>query len=206
MEVRAASGALHKTGKGRRSRKNLPPARHPWEILDLETPANYAMFKIFRDTNPIDRNLRSLAKVFSVSPSTIHGVAGDFNWAARAAAWDYHIECARLELSEQYQLDMFKRHADVCVSLIEKVKLRLAKMRPDTLKPRDVAQWIDIATKIERLSRGVANESVAQSLTQINVQVENMSRLSDQELEKIIADEKKRKLRIGAIDMKELKN
>jgi hypothetical protein len=182
----------------------LPVARRPWEILDGETGPSYELFKVFRDMNPIERSLAAVAKIFDKGMSTVASLSADYNWMARAAAWDFHIEQARLELSEQYQLDMFKRHTDVCISLIDKVKQRLEKMKPAELKPRDVVQWIDIATKIERMSRGVANDAAVANLTQINVQVENMSRLPDEELERIIDAEKKRKMRLGAIDVKSL--
>lgn len=185
----------------RGSLKNLRPDRPEWEIRDTETSAAYFAFRCYRDMSPLERTIAAVAKQLGHSVGALQTLSADFCWPARAAAWDYHIELARLELSEQYQLDMFKRHGDVCCALIEKVKQRLEKMKPAELKPRDVAQWIDVATKIERLSRGVVNESSVANLTQINVQVENMAKLSDDDLEKIIQNEKKRKLRIGAIDV-----
>jgi hypothetical protein len=194
--------------KGHRARvrkpKLLPPSRPAWEIMDGENDGSYALFKMYRDMNPLERTLKSVATISGRNLSSITTLSSDYGWMTRCHAWDYHIESARLELSEQYQLDMFKRHADLCVGLLDKVKARLEKLRPNTLKPRDVVQWIDIATKIERMSRGVANESVVANLTQINMRVENMSKLSDDDLEKIIAQEKRRKLRIGALDVKEL--
>ena len=201
--ARSGSGAPLAAKTPRKlSHKRLPPERPQWEILDSETSAAYEVFKIFRDMNPLERSIAAVAKIIGRTVGTVMTLSSDHSWSSRAAAWDYHIEQARLELSEQYQLDMFKRHADVCKELVAKVQERLTKLKPSELKPRDVAQWIDIATKIERLSRGVANDSVAANLTQINVQVENMSRLTDQELEKIIDQEKKRKMRINAIDVK----
>lgn len=183
------------------SHKRLPPERPEWEIRDAETSAAYFAFRCYRDMNPLERSIAAVAKLLGKQVTTLSTLSADYCWPARAAAWDYHIEQARLELSEQYQLDMFKRHGDVCCKLIDKVRERLDKLKPSELRPRDVAQWIDVATKIERLSRGVVNESSVANLTQINVQVDNMAKLSDADLEKIIQNEKKRKLRIGAIDI-----
>lgn len=189
------------SAKRKLSTKTLRPDRPPWEILDTETSANYEAFKTYRDMSPMDRNIPDVAKIFGVNPPTLHQLSSLFNWAARASAWDYHIESARLELTEQYQLDMFKRHAEVCVMLVEKVKQRVEKLQPKELKPRDVAQWIDVATKIERISRGAANERTAESLIAINKQVENMSKLTDEDLEKIISREKIRRMKRDAIDV-----
>ena len=205
-ERRLKSGAPANLKPGQRrarSAKNLPP-RQVWEIQDEETSYGYECFRVFRDMNPLDRSIAAVAKIFGKATVTMTSLASDYNWASRAAAWDFHIEQARLEMTETYQLDMLKRHTDICVALIDKVKQRLDKMSPKELGPRDVIQWIDITTKIERLSRGMANDAVAANLTQINVSVDNMTKLSDEDLEKIIANEKKVAARRNAIDMSAL--
>lgn len=204
---RAALAAPHRRGPTpgltKKHKRSIPVEREVWEILDEEMSAQYAAFKLYRDMHPAERSFQDVAKILGLSPSYIGTLSTKHRWIERVTAWDFHIESARLELSEAYQLDMFKRHADICTGLLSKVKERLAKMNPRDLQPRDVAQWIEVATKIERLSRGNVEQTAA-NINQINLHIDGMSKLTDRELEDIIDNEKKRKMRLGAIDIKAL--
>ena len=57
---------------------------------------------------------------------------------------------------------MSARHADYSLQIQEKAIEALNFINPEELKPNDLIKWLDIAVKIERLSRGVSTENIKQ--------------------------------------------
>lgn len=158
----------------------------PWERQPDETPEAYYCFQAYRDTSPTERGYHRVAKTLGISITTCTRHGSNHHWVERAAAWDFHIERARLQQSEQYQSEMAARHAEIAKEMLTKVRARIAKLNWKTLDPKVVAQWLDVGVKVERLSRGMAPTEISKHIVDVT---HSMRTMTDQELIAEIAKE-----------------
>jgi hypothetical protein len=88
----------------------------------------------------------------------MHTWSSKYDWVARAQAYDDYIEKKKREKNEKEILEMADRHARLAVVFQQKLVQRLQEIDPAELSPADMARWLDIATRLERLSRGEPTE------------------------------------------------
>jgi len=81
-----------------------------------------------------------------------------YNWLERARAYDDYLERKKREEKEKAILEMAERHARLAMAFQQRVAERLREINPSELSPSDMAKWLDVATKLERLSRGEPTE------------------------------------------------
>jgi len=79
-------------------------------------------------------------------------------WVKRAEAYDEYLERRKREEHEKAILEMAERHARLAVAFQQKIAQRIQMIDPNELTPQDLARWLEIATKLERLSRGEPTE------------------------------------------------
>jgi ethanolamine ammonia-lyase large subunit len=60
---------------------------------------------------------------------------------------------------------MQERHASIASEALDRVVERLKSIQSEELTPADTAKWLEVATKIERLSRGEPTEIGKQELS-----------------------------------------
>ena len=60
---------------------------------------------------------------------------------------------------------MVERHAKLAMAFQQRIEERLKKINPEELGPADLVRWLDVATKLERLSRGEPTEIGKQEVT-----------------------------------------
>jgi len=125
-----------------------------WERLSNETTKAYAAFCIYRDLG----SERSIDKVLAATGkrnrSSLIKWSSRYNWVERVQAYDQYLEELKRKEQEQAIIEMSRRHAELAVRMQELIKARLEEIDVNALSPRDLATWLDIATKLERLSRG----------------------------------------------------
>lgn len=127
----------------------------PWEQCDGESAAQFEAFARYRDMGA-DRSVRKIAD----KRKDIYSWSKLWNWEVRALAYDRDQDRAWRVTQETARREMAKRHAQVASAMLMKVASRLASIDPETLTPRDLAQWVETAVKIERISRGEPDQSV----------------------------------------------
>jgi hypothetical protein len=88
----------------------------------------------------------------------LHTWSSKYDWVTRAQAYDDYIEKKKREEKEKAILDMAERHAKLAMAFQQRVAQRLQEIDPAELSPADMARWLDIATRLERLSRGEPTE------------------------------------------------
>ena len=88
----------------------------------------------------------------------MHTWSSKYDWVTRAQAYDDYIEKKKREEKEKAILEMAERHAKLAMAFQQRVAQRLQGIDPLELSPSDMARWLDIATKLERLSRGEPTE------------------------------------------------
>ena len=81
-----------------------------------------------------------------------------YNWLERARTYDDYLERKKREEKEKAILEMAERHARLAMAFQQRVAERLREINPSELSPSDMAKWLDVATKLERLARGEPTE------------------------------------------------
>ena len=125
----------------------------PWERQEGETPKAFEAFSIYRDMG-IDRSLRKVVQQLNKNLTTIAEWSSKYEWVDRVAAWDAEQDrIARLEQIKDIK-KMRKRHASIAGQMLLKAAEALQIIPPDEVKASDVSRLVDVASKLERLSRG----------------------------------------------------
>lgn len=135
----------------------LGDRRQSWDRLDDEAIEDFEMFACYREMGKGTRSIKAVAVEFDFSPRTVQRVASRNSWLARVDPYD--AECHRLALVslEGDTIAMRQRHARIAASLLEKAEQAASLADPRFMHPRDIPIWLDVAAKLERLSRGVTD-------------------------------------------------
>ncbi len=131
-----------------------------WERQKDESNKAYHIFCIYRDMGP-NRSLEKTRQKIGKPAGYIrwlHTWSSKYDWVTRAQAYDDYIERKKREEKEKAILEMAERHARLAMAFQQRVAQRLQEIDPAELSPADMARWLDIATKLERLSRGEPTE------------------------------------------------
>ena len=134
---------------------------HPWERQDGETSKQFEAFVVYRDMGE-ERSLVKVAERLSKSAQLMSRWSSANNWVERVAAWDGEQDrILRLEQIKDIKR-MRKRHADMATSMITAAAKGLKKImeKPEEMKPNDVARLVEVASKLERISRGDVGDVV----------------------------------------------
>lgn len=135
----------------------------PWERRENESTKAYESFCIYRDMGR-ERSLSKVSEKQQKSGSLINRWSRENGWVERAAKWDDEQERIEREIAQKEQVkaikDMRKRHADLGQAMLIKAARALAKLPDDEIKPQDISRMVDVASKLERISRGDVGEVV----------------------------------------------
>ena len=129
------------------------------ERLPQESMKAYAAFCAYRDLGP-DRSMAKAGEVLGKSQGLMEGWSAAYDWVKRATAWDDEQD----RVARKAQMDEIKkmrvRHAKIAQKALDKVSAALDKVNPDAMTNADMARLMDVASKLERLSRGDVGEVV----------------------------------------------
>ena len=136
----------------------------PWTRAEGETDAQFRGFTIYRDLGPT-RSLTAAAAIYADLPVATQSTFDRFrkwsaskSWVARSQAWDSYLDDQMLALVADQVTEARARHATAARIMVDKVSERLASVDPDELSVSELARWIDIAVKVERLALGDAGQ------------------------------------------------
>lgn len=127
----------------------------PWERMEGESIQAFNSFVEYRDMQPkrvVNRVKNKSAKNWSQK----------YKWVDRAKAYDDFLDEIRRKEQQKDIAKMRDRHAKVATEMLDKAQTALAMLDPDDVSAQDIARLVDIATKLERISRGDAGEVVEQ--------------------------------------------
>ena len=139
---------------------NTPePKTEPWERQDGETAKAFEAFAIYRDMGP-DRSLRKVVQSLNKNLTTIAEWSSKYEWVKRAAAWDAEQDrIARIQQLKEIKA-MRNRHAGMAKAMIVKAGRALNRIPEDEIKASDISRMMEVATKLERISRGDVGEVI----------------------------------------------
>lgn len=132
-----------------------PP--EPWERQQEETSKQYEAFCIYRDMGT-ERSLSKVSEKLQKSDTLIGRWSRMNDWVERTAQWDNEQDRIKREAEQKQQIEdikkMRKRHAGMAQSMLLKAALALQAIPPEDIKPSDISRMVDVASKLERISRG----------------------------------------------------
>ena len=139
----------------------------PWDHDDSETDRAFLAFTSYLSLGP-HRSLRAASDDF-YGDSEGHGASAAqlrqfqywssaHNWVQRTNSYDANLARRRLSCLEDEQLAADLRHLELARAFQEKIARRLAELDPQTLTPMELAKWLEVSVKLERLALGAATE------------------------------------------------
>ena len=127
-----------------------------WERQKNESSKAYAAFCVYRDLGP-ERSLDKALSEANKKPTNRRHWSRwmeKYRWYERAQAYDDYIERKKRKEKEKAILEMADRHVKLSKAFQQRLAQRLQQIDPSELSPSDMAKWLDVATKLERLSIG----------------------------------------------------
>lgn len=131
----------------------------PWKRQEGETARAFEAFSKYRDMGA-DRSLRKVVQALNKNLTTIAEWSTKYEWVSRCAAWDAEQD----RIARQQQLkdikSMRKRHAALASSMLIKAASALQNLPPEEISASEISRMVDIASKLERISRGDVGEVI----------------------------------------------
>lgn len=168
------------------ARKNSPQNTTPelWERQEGESAQAFQGFAAYRDMGA-DRSLAKVAQKLGKSKALMERWSVRWQWVIRADAWDDEMDrLSRREL-EKGITGMRKNHVNIAKAMLVKALQALQRIPVDEMTPKDVSTMVDVAAKLERISRGEATERTEGKQTiagEVSVSTIDLSGITDEEL------------------------
>lgn len=131
----------------------------PWERQADESAKAFEAFILYRDMGA-SRSVRKVAQMLSKSTTVIRRWSSAYNWVERSSAWDTEQDRLNREKQIQEIAKMRTRHTKLAESMLLKAARALQKLDPEDMNSNNITRMVDVATQLERLSRGDTTDSI----------------------------------------------
>ena len=137
--------------------------REAWERQPGESGPAFEAFADYRDMGE-KRTISAVARQLNKSGTLCHRWKLKYDWQARADAYDASIaeEARKQAVSERKKMQ--DRHIKMSLQLQRKAMEALEKIKPEEMTPKDVKEFLRLATELERMNR---EESIQQQTLQL---------------------------------------
>lgn len=130
------------------------PSTKPWERQKGETEKAYEAFVLFRDAGP-GRTLIAVARELHKSYTLIRRWNDTWNWSERVRLYDVDVEKAARAQAVKDRKDMIARHTKLALDVQKKAEEALKALKVSDMAPKDIKEYIKMATDLERLNRDI---------------------------------------------------
>ena len=130
-----------------------------WERQPDESAKAFEAFVVYRDMGA-ERSLRKVGRVLGKSTVMMERWSSANNWKARVDAWDTEQDRLNREKQIQEIAKMRTRHTKLAESMLLKAARALQKLDPEDMNSNNITRMVDVATQLERLSRGDTTDSI----------------------------------------------
>ncbi|MDR1688323.1 MAG: hypothetical protein LBS21_06900 [Clostridiales bacterium] len=129
----------------------------PWDKQPGENAEQYRAFCTYRDAEP-KIGTEKVAEKYGKSKGWAEQLCTARRWVDRRELWaEYQGKLTTEELKRGIPA-MRKSHTDIATAMLIKAAKALKAIPTEEMTMQDVARAVDVATKLERLSRGEATE------------------------------------------------
>lgn len=130
----------------------------PWERQKGESEKAYEAFVTYRDLGE-KRTFTAVAKKLQKSCTLIRRWKVAWEWQERVRAYDNELEKEARSKAVKSRKDMTERHIGIAMQLQKKALEALKELKPEEMTPKDIKEFIKMATDLERLNRTIEEES-----------------------------------------------
>lgn len=129
-------------------------AIEPWERQPNEGTKPFEAFCLYRDMGS-ERTLLKVSRQLGKSETLIQRWSFTHKWSDRCRAYDRHLDKIAHKTAIKEYSDMTKRHIRIAMKLQSSAIASLEKLveSKQTMKPRDIKEFIALGTELERLNR-----------------------------------------------------
>ena len=131
-----------------------------WERQKGESAQAYEAFSIYLGMGA-ERSLSAVAKQLSKSLPLIKRWSREKEWQERIRAYDNDVEKQARRKAVASRKDMVDRHIGIAMQLQKKALQALKDLSVEDMTPKDIKEYIKMATDLERLNRTLEEESAA---------------------------------------------
>ena len=159
-----------------------------WEKQDFETPHRYKLFCVYRDMG-ITRSLQKVSDKLGKPKKyrrCLEVFSRENKWVERVNSYDLYISEESRKANEEAIIEMKKRHIQQSLLMQKNVIARIQNSNPQEMTLSDCVKMLDVAVKIERLSRDCKDGEV-----QVNnkVVVDTKESIEQKKLENLTSEE-----------------
>lgn len=157
----------------------------PWERQRGESEKAFEAFVIYRDLGQ-DRTVTAVGKRLAKSRNLIDRWKEKYNWSERVRLYDNELEKRAFNKAVKEKKEMSQRHIKIAMQMQKKALEALKALKEKDMSPRDIKDYIKMATDLERLNRtdlSEKNENTVKKDSEFKTNTLDLSTLSDNELE-----------------------
>lgn len=132
----------------------------PWERQKGESAQAYEAFSIYLGMGA-ERSLSAVAKQLSKSLPLIKRWSREKEWQERIRAYDNDVERQARKKVIADRKAMTERHIGIAMQLQKKALEALGSLSVEDMTPKDIKEYIKMATDLERLNRTLEEEGAA---------------------------------------------
>lgn len=130
----------------------------PWERQKGESEKAYEAFAAYRDMGP-ERTVAAVVERLQKSRSLLDRWKERWDWKERARAYDNELEKEARAKAVKDRRAMTERHIGIAMQLQKKALEALGSLSVEDMSPKDIKEYIKMATDLERLNRTLEEES-----------------------------------------------
>ena len=124
----------------------------PWERKIGESEKAYEAFSLYRDKG-VGRTLISVADELHKSYTLIRRWCDNWNWEERVRQFDTEIEREAKKEAQKGLRDMYVRQTKIAMQVQTKALQALERLDIEKMSPKDIKEYLRMATELERLNR-----------------------------------------------------
>lgn len=165
---------------------------HPWNRQPFEDDREWSLFQEFLHVGaPRNSALQALARRLGTSVNYLEELSHSNGWKARVHAWEAHLDALRTRtverLVEETAAQRAQRHMGPAGLLIDAatreahklLQLAMTAEGPGVLAPRDIARFLDIGVKLQRLCAGDIDPAKNHTVNVSALSVDELRALQD---------------------------
>lgn len=124
----------------------------PWERQKDESEKAYEAFSIYRDMG-VGRTVIAVVEKLGKSRSLLDRWKSRWNWDDRVRRYDADIERQAKKEAQKGLRDMYTRQTKIAMEVQTKALQALRLLDITEMSPKDIKEYIRMATELERLNR-----------------------------------------------------
>ena len=130
----------------------------PWERQKGESDKAFEAFSIYRDMGA-DRSLRAVGQKLGKSRALMERWSVSYKWLERVRAYENELEKEAREQAIKDRKEMIRRHIGFAKLMQKKAQDALRELSVEDMSPKEIREYIKLATDLERLTRSLENDA-----------------------------------------------